>query len=246
MKKGLSYIDVAVSVGIFVIYLIIAFVILKPSIKEENIASLLLPSLKNSFEKSVIWKIDKYPIFLNATDPNPNYEITVPFGFQPQKIDFVNKDIDNRDFYYQPFLVNGKQAFNLSFRDPSIILNQAEPYYILYSDDFNNVHLANPESMNPAPILSYNYDFGVKEEFIGISVQKFNNLPTIPDLKNAFRFPNNNEFSISIYDLNEVQIFDYSTSIIPKEAKVYAIQYTSFILYQNSSRVPVFVQLKIW
>ena len=245
MKKGLSYIDMAISVGIFAIYLIIAFIILKPSIKEENTASLLLPSLKNSFEKSVIWEIEKYPLFLYATDPNP-YEIIVPFNFDSQKIDFVNKDIIVRDFYYQSFPVNGKQAFKILFQEPTPALNNTEPYYILYSDDFDKSHLLNPPAGISAPADSYNYTFGVKEEFIGISIQKINNLRSISDIKNTFRFPSNNDFSISIYDSNEMQILDFYTLIIPKDAKVYAIQYTSFILHQNSSRVPVFVQLKIW
>ena len=35
MKKGLTYIDVAISMGIFVIYGLFVFIIFKPAIEEE-------------------------------------------------------------------------------------------------------------------------------------------------------------------------------------------------------------------
>jgi hypothetical protein len=205
----------------------------------------LLPSLKNGFEQSVLWKIDKIPLFIYATDPTANYEITIPFVFQSQKIDFVDKDIKGREFYYTPINIGGKTAFKILFHEPTPILNNKEPYYILYSENFSLVHLGGAPFAIPSDPLSYNYSLGVKEEFIGISLQKLNIITTTPDLKDVFKFPTNNDFSILVYDSNELQIFNYSTSIIPVDAKVYGIQYTSFILYQNSSRVPVFVQLKI-
>lgn len=246
MKKGLSYVDIALSIGIFLIYLIIAFIILKPSIKEENIATLLLPSLKDNFESFTFSRIHQYPIFLYATDSMPGYELIVPFNLKSEQINFLDKDFNIKPFFYESILVNNKPAFRLIFEENSVIINEKKPYYILQSDDFNLVHLTSPTT-NLAPTQSYNYTFGVQEEFVGISINEFNKLLTYFNIKSKFNFPFNNDFGIFIYDDTSKQpILNYSTAVRQIDVPVYSLQYTSFILYDNTTRMPVLVLLQVW
>src|SRR3989344_850961 len=132
MKKGLSYVDISVSIAIFLIYLIIAFILFKPSIKEENI-SLLLPHLRNSFESSVSWKIDRYPVFLKTNNTESfDYEIEIPFNFSYDNINIVYENFTEKPFHYK----KTDKTFNITFED-TLEPNKKRPYYILYSKDIN-------------------------------------------------------------------------------------------------------------
>src|SRR3989344_6689523 len=71
MKKGLSYIDISISAGIFVLYLLFVFVTLRPGIKEDIGGGYLLQIVQRGFYDKVFINVSKYPLFINYHTFNP-------------------------------------------------------------------------------------------------------------------------------------------------------------------------------
>lgn len=256
MKKGFSYIDVAVSVGIFVVALVIAFVLMKPALRQENTGGLLLPSLKSGFENSTFWTISRIPFFLNSTDGNYlAYNISVPYNLNSNNVNLLCSNLSNVTFYYVNYNIPSGPVFLLQFPisiDPKI----KAPFYIEYSKDLyyplnhvGDLPLGGLYSTNFASPSSYNYTFGLEEDLTGISIPKFNNLTesNYNNLKSQFGIPNNNDFSILVSNINNnTAILNYNVKSPDVQSAVYVLEYTSFILYDNTTRMPVIISLKVW
>ena len=245
LKKGFSYIDVAVSVGIFLIALSIGFVFMRPAIKQENPGPILLPLLKEGFENETYWKIYRIPFFIKNTMGVPlgtdGVKIDVPFNFSSQHVNLTDIDLNFIPFYYT--LLNPK-GFNISF---TAELNPSKTiYYLMYSEEYSS----NPttgEAQNLIPSENYDTTFGVREELTGISLSKFIKLNNYDQLKTNFRIPKNNDFSIIIYTTNNYTKIGEYTPVEPSdEQPIYVLEYTSFILYENSTRMPVYISLRLW
>ncbi|MBI2670869.1 hypothetical protein HYX18_02740 [Candidatus Woesearchaeota archaeon] len=245
MKKGFSYVDVSISVGIFLVALIIAFVLIKPAIKQENISTILLPVVRYGFENATFWTIYRHPIFLSSSyNSQATYEIEVPFNYNSKNVNLTDINMDYIPFSYESG-TSQRPTFNVSIL-ALIISSSKTTYYLLYSDDYNYEYQTSIFQSDVSYTL-YTYNFGVREEIKGISTDKFKKLSSYEDLKKQFKFPSNNDFSISLYDtLNRNLILSYSYATPAKDKAVYSLQYTSFILYENSTRMPVLVAINVW
>jgi hypothetical protein len=244
LKKGFSYIDVAVSVGIFILALSIGFVLMRPAIKQENPGPILLPLLKEGFENQTSWTIYRIPFFIKSPTPGVTSKVMVqvPFNLSLGKINLTNYDLNYKEFYYQSLLPD--KGFNLTFID--VFTVEKNVYYLIYSPNFNYT-LSTSDPSPSTPISSFDTAFGVREELTGISLDKFNELVNYDQLKSNFRIPKNNDFSVAIYTTNNyTKIGEYIPVEPSKEKPVYVLEYTSFILYENSTRMPVYVSLKLW
>lgn len=251
MKKGFGYIDFAISIGVFVIALILAFVIVRPTIKQENSGSFLLPVLRDGFEKATYWKIERHPFFINSSNENlGTYEVEVPFDFNSNNINLTDKDLNYVPFdYYKDIPL--QKDFNITFK-AQLPKNLKEPFYLLYSKDF----YYNPTTFDSHPgvhpgdfiVISFsNVTHGISEDFFGISVDKFKKLNDYDALKSQFKFPVKNDFAISVYaPVSKEKILSYSRVNPNENAPIYSITYTSFLLYWNTTRIPVLVSLQAW
>lgn len=243
-KKGFSYVDVAVSVGIFLLGLTIALVLMRQGIKTEDTGSLILPSIRYGLENYTSYTVYKHTFFityLGTTNINTAYQIQFPFDYNPRNMKLVDYDLNNK-----PFSINQLATIPIIQFDDSIPNSNKQIYYILYSDQFNFNNAINPSiTLNPSP--EYTYQIGLSDQIIGISIDKFNNLPNYDALKASLKIPDYNDFSIFIYDSqmnNILYKYDYAQ---PSEGKqVYVLQYSSYILYDNSTRKPVTVNIRTW
>jgi hypothetical protein len=242
LKKGFSYIDVAVSVGIFILALSIGFVLMRPAIKQENPGPILLPILKEGFENQTSWTIYRMPLFIKSSASGTlKVMVQVPFNFYLGKINLTDYNLNYQEFGYKPLSDKG---FNLTF--VHFFSTEKGVYYLLYSADFNYT-LSTSDPLPSESVSNSDTNFGVREELTGISLNKFNELVDYDQLKTNFRIPKNNDFSIAIYTTNNyTKIAEYIPVEPSKEKSVYVLEYTSFILYENSTRMPVYVSLRLW
>ncbi|MEK6974061.1 MAG: hypothetical protein AABW41_02390 [Nanoarchaeota archaeon] len=244
MKKGFSYVDISISVGVFLIAIIIALFLIRPSIKQEDMGKLLLPSVKNGFDSETSWTIYRYPIFLRSDFQNSEtYQLEVPFNFKSENINMTSLDFNYLPFKYESN--NAKEDFFISVTD-QIPAGKKKAYYLLYSSDFK--YSGNTgNTQGTIAMTEYSYEFGVREEITGISTDKFNKLKPYSELKKQFKMPTSNDFSINVYDaITKDLLLKYQDKEPGNQETVYALQYTSFVLHENSTRMPVLVNLRVW
>ena len=63
-KKGLSYVDWAISVGIFIVYAIILFFIFRPSLQQDYSQEYLGEIIKAGIEKDAYYSMERVPLFI--------------------------------------------------------------------------------------------------------------------------------------------------------------------------------------
>jgi len=79
MKKGLTHIDWAMSIGLFILYLVIIFILFKPGIKEEYTSDFLSSIVQQGITDDSYLKIEKTPIFIepNILASSGDYHIQI-------------------------------------------------------------------------------------------------------------------------------------------------------------------------
>ncbi|MBS3147065.1 hypothetical protein J4471_05230 [Candidatus Woesearchaeota archaeon] len=83
MKKGVSYIDISVSAGIFILYLLFIFVTLRPGIKEDIKGEYLIQILQRALYNNITMEVEKYPLFIYY---DPGYDLGGPLGIATEGI----------------------------------------------------------------------------------------------------------------------------------------------------------------
>ncbi|GEM_PF-2955480 len=81
MKKGLTYIDVAISVGIFVIYALFLFITFRPAIQEEYDDDYLISIVQTNFIRDTYWSQSRIPIAITPADDVSGKAVTITFPF---------------------------------------------------------------------------------------------------------------------------------------------------------------------
>src|SRR3989344_1622044 len=93
MKKGMSYIDWMISLGIFLIYLVVIFIVFKPGIAEEYPEGYLTDIVRENIQKDASWNIIKIPLFVDSSITG-NWQLTLDYPFEiAQENTFIFGDI---------------------------------------------------------------------------------------------------------------------------------------------------------
>src|SRR3989338_9043170 len=148
MKKGVSYIDVAISAGIFILYLLFIFVTLRPGIKEDISGEYLLQIISSGLNNKISMNISKYPLFINYHTENPidpwdpnNEDVIVelkgfPFNWTENKTNILDK-------YYAPVIFNitrhDLNTLNLTLKTREIIFGIGEEKLNNTNDDYQQL-----------------------------------------------------------------------------------------------------------
>ncbi len=242
-KKGFSYVDVAVSVGIFLLGIIIALVLMRQGIKTEDTGSLILPDIRYRFENYTSYTIYRHPFFISNIPGNTptHYQIQFPFNYNPRNIKLVDYHFNDKQLS-----INSLTTVPIIQFSDTIPDDKKHIYYILYSDQFNFNNNNNPSITLDNPAQN-TYQIGLSDQITGISVDKFNNLPSYNILKDTLKIPTYNDFSIFIYDpqMNNV-LYSYDNVQPTEDKQVYVLQYSAYLLYDNSTRRPVTVNIRTW
>src|SRR3989344_255927 len=267
MKKGGSYIDVAISAGIFILYLLFIFVTLRPGIKEDISGEYLLQIISSGLNNKISMNISKYPLFINYHTENPidpwdpnNEDVIVelkgfPFNWTENKTNILDK-------YYAPVIFNitrhDLNTLNLTLKTRNIILNSPlddpDVFFLSYSEDFNfSADFSLPSETQTPRIISENnfyFRFGTKEIIFGIGEEKLNNTnDDYQQLKQKFNFPEDKDFIIIVYEGKSPNNIIYSYSkIIPTETEkhIFVLQWSDILIKKDGTTIPIIINIRTW
>ncbi|MBI2663440.1 hypothetical protein HYX15_02815 [Candidatus Woesearchaeota archaeon] len=253
--KGASQVDWAISMGLFLIYVLGLIVFLRPGLQPVLENDLLLSVVKNNLEKDVNVKIQKIPLFINISDytkqspPNSGvYKIEVndPLPFEGQESEFAILDNENR---FVNFDLTGDKKLRF---DGEVVTNKMNIFWILFFDNntYNNQNPTQSVSINNEKNFSYSY--GVTEEIRGFSYNNLLNLEqNISKLKQNWNFPIDKDFSISLINTTNSQynqtniIFSYNQKESLQQTDVYVKEWKSWIINEKAELYGVILNVRV-
>ena len=260
MKKGVSYIDIAISAGIFILYLLFVFVTLRPGIKEDVKGDYLIQIVENGFYQTAFINISKYPLFVdieNLWGPNLDGVIELsgfPFSWTENKTKILGKNNELKIFNITFDSQINKS--NLTILDNSNNLKTGQNLFgLFHSENFNfTPDFSSPGSgitpriRNPTHL---NFTVGVAERSFGIGNQTIFNLKdiTYDQTKSNINFPEEKEFFITIYDATNTDkaLFGYGSSAQPDLEKfIFVLQWSDILIKDDGNSIPVIVNVRAW
>ncbi len=265
-KKGFaSHIDWAISVGVFVVYVLLLFIFLRPGAQPVYLQGNLLKIVESGFNEDVVYSVDKIPLFIR---PNGNNFPSAPGDYQLaiENVDFPFASYDSENFTLilqnkseLPFQIELRPTAYDSLRFNSSFSGNDVNYifFLLYSSEHrydrslgtDSDRLLYKPGLDSSPdITNFTYEFGVKDTVSGLSVDKLSSLPTdYGALKLRWKFPADRDFSVVATKLETNEVFKEINSIrLPTNINVYANTYLDWILEPNTDTVPVNVTIRVW
>lgn len=264
MKKGVSHIDWAISMGIFLVYVLSMFIFIRPSldqpISQENLFVILLEGLS----KDVKYRIEKIPLYIDYTGNDKTiaritFTETNKFPYQGDDKDFALLDQNNN---YLPFVANlNNQIGSIKFQyDYGLRTNRQYIFFLLYSKELDyQGFIPTPGDENiPEEQIAKNgedftYKFGITEPITGVSTDKLNELKNNYDyqtLKQNWKFPDIQEFSLAVYDSSTFQysqddeILSYNKNTTTQQANIYTKEFKDYILKPNTELKPIIINFR--
>ena len=245
MKRGLTHIDWAISIGLFLIYLIVVIVLFRPGIAEDYTADFLSSIIKQGIEENSSIIIEKMPIFIEplGSVPAGDYSITLP------EVDFwelgnsavVNENLEMKDFNYA-----GSSLTFEGYLEPS----KKTTFWILKSD---SILYTSPEAISEPLIdpLDFTYALGVKQKIKGIYRTKFDtdiNQTDYSALKEQWHYPAKKDFEIFIYNgLNLTNPeFEITNGVETNNEQINVLQWSDWFINENSSREVITIMVRTW
>lgn len=259
-KKALSYVDLAVSAGVFILYLVIAIAIFKPGIKSDFRPDILTSIVEENIKNEIYWQAQRIPIFINqgsfpvALDDSRN--MVLEFPFDKSQINNTNSRVLDVNLQQLSFDIANKISNNLSVQF-TFKLSNANKKSLVYLAYFPGANLSSNQDPNQIPLFAgaeFTYKYGVKETLKGVSPDKFASFNSLDYAvtKRKWGYPDSRDFSVEIFQGTNITessnpIYSYQKAYpATKEVSVYAIEYADLILYENTTRQVVTVRIKTW
>jgi hypothetical protein len=242
MKRGALHVDWVFSIGLFIVYLIILFLLIKPGVKpiykSENLMYIVEINFEdtNDFSEGAYWVVKKMPILI--------YNCTTK-GLQPQVYPKVKVTL------------NGSWEFNDSSKEfikeyrtlPSCMSgsNVCDKFWLVYYP----IKFPLEKYTLNLELTNCYADFGATETNTGISKDRFIDL-TKKDLKSNWSYPLNKDFRIYMLDKEDLNYNlkdinpDYSTGQQDEGANVFVKRWRDFILDKNGILKPIIIHLEVW
>jgi hypothetical protein len=262
-KKGAaSHVDWAISIGLFVVYTLLLFIFLRPGTEPVYSQSNLLTIIASSLNADYQYSIEKTPLFIR---PNGNNFPSAAGEYQAEirKANLAFDVDDAKNFSLQ--LVNGsdvKFEMGLSHSHNNDFLrlnstfdgnNKDYIFVILYSNEHAyDSHLSQAAGAglllyDPPKNINFTYELGVKEVVTGFSSEKLAGHVDYAALKTAWKFPADRDFSVVVTDVvTGVKLKVVNDVVVPPNINVFANTYLDWLLYNNSTMVPVNVFIRVW
>jgi len=256
-KIGASHIDWAVSMGIFLVYILLMIVFLKPGITPIYEPESLMILIEDQFFDDTQWVVKETQLGIRKCGPivpptegrECNIHININNEWEFKKVneveDFEPRILNTDDIIgIKGGIICGIQS-NL-FIDKTMKL-------IYYPSDPHDQK--NPENMwidvtseNNPPTACEASGLGGTIEYEGLNKNLVNDLvsKTYVDLKSDWDFPENKDFKIEV--ISEAGNADNigSKSEPAAEINVFVKEISTVYLNQDSTREPVVIRIGIW
>ncbi len=239
-KKGLSYVDWAVSFGLFVIYLLAIFILLRPAISDSYNSEFLSTIVKQGMEEDSYIELSLYPVFVEIIAGHPS-SISLPL---PAGYDFLNDSNMILLDSVQSQLNTQIAGNNLNFE--YIFSTGINKFTIVHSDMISYTNTL-PGAISPG---DFNYTIGIEENKEGLYEDLFLNLPDYQDLKSDWGYPMNHEFAIYIYNSTELKseniILYKNETELPQDKVVNVLKWSDWKLNSNSTDESITILIQTW
>ncbi len=263
MKKGAaSHVDWAISIGLFVVYILLMIIFLRPGIQPVYSQSSLLSIVDKNLERDVSYNIERTALFIRPNKeyfptsfPN-TYQISIEGTNLPshggQKKNFLLVSNDSTPLPFEIKLTgNDYLRFNYLFNSMSAIyvylLNCSE---IDYSKNYEISLSEDPNKLFYDPTIephNFTYEFGVTEMLTGFSRDKLSRIKDYSSLKKGWDFPVDRDFSVVITEINNNQrLLELNNIQLAPNINVFANSYRDWVLESNAVLVPVNVTVRVW
>lgn len=244
-KKG-GHVDWVISMGIFIVYVLALFILLRPGIKPVYRPTDLLNNLQANFENDIMWTVKTIPLFVRTCKPGAagrTTEIIVDDQNNFWRISkaYLGNDPDNA--VIMPLSCIGEISY---FREiVTLIFEQTfKPYS---SSNFPKLKLTCSDE-DPTYCVA---ELGVFENINGLNPTMLTDITSdsveaYKTLKTRWGIPEDKEFSIYI-DRNVDGAIEKIIGADPFEkANVFVRRIESQIVEPIGTTTPVAVYLRVW
>ncbi len=237
-KKGAEHVDWAISIGIFILFLLAILVYIKPVYKPTYEAETLGEMVKNSFLAE-----NNATIYRTLVITEHKEEVPVCNSIELSINNLGNIYVTKEDLVTQAEKYK-KVDNKIIFPNPTII----SKYWVYYNLESTQWNINGDDNYNPK--CTSNPKIGETEEYIGL---RGSTSGTYIDLKNKIKgFPESKEFRIGVIKTNgeEQQAYTPSGSPTPPEdVNVYVYEFLYPLLTWGSnqpSKTNYIVSIQIW
>lgn len=261
-KKALSYVDLAVSAGVFILYLVIAIAVFKPGIKSDFRPDILTSIVEENIKNEIYWQAQRIPIFINTqpicvskSEIYSNLEFHFPFDksvINNKTARLLDQDLRLLDFEIDN-IVNPNFTVQYNFACAGTL--HKDIIYVAYFPQANLSPQITPTGgFTYSSDTTYSVKYGVKETLKGVSPDRFASFNSLDYAitKRKWGYPDSRDFSVEIFQGTNITessnpIYSYQKAYpATKEVSVYAIEYADLMLYENTTRQVVTIRIKTW
>jgi hypothetical protein len=268
-KKGLQFVDWAISAGLFIIYLVILFILMAPAFTEDYSPEYLGSIVEAGIEGNLSIELIRFPAFMRleespwpaivgASRPYRFYLNNLPKEFDtliPEKQiiiynnktqELVKKDID---------LIGDRIVF--AAYQPQIGIDSPPPTE--RASVTLDIFFSDYEIFNDSPLGSaipwpgtQESTIGVGESVKGIFEEKFNNFfagKEYTEVKEDFHFPLERDFTIEVFngtDLSAPARLAYNQTLPDEKDTVNTLVWAGWIIDNTTQRTGVTILVKVW
>lgn len=254
MKKGATHVDWAVSLGIFLIYLLSLLIIIRPGFTPLYTGDVLVSIIEDGLDKEVYWNITKVPLFVRMDNVGGNvYNINITdFKLKWNETTLFNDEdfflADNQRRILNFSLVGNQLKFTAieSFKEKKTYI-----FWLTYSGEggYENTPFTPGEFVAPE---KYTFDYGTAEEIDGISLDRFMDLGDTDEMKTRWNYPKEKDFAISLintsktaYTLSDIA-YNYSSGDVYEQTDVFVKERKDDVVDKYGNRGLVTVNIKVW
>lgn len=257
--RAASHVDWAISIGIFLLYVLSIFIFIQPGVEPVQRNDLLVDFLETSLKKDAYHTIKETPLFINLTNADTgDYKLFIKFDrnnefpFPGNEVDFAIINTTN-DFLKFSLSQSGEEDVKRFKFDSYVEKNKLNVFYLLYSNELKYDNDNPQQEIEIKDGENFTYSFGVTADLYGISVRNLTNLnQDFESLKVSWNLPLNKDFSILLANTSKLQyakeevIFFYNYSDPFEQADVFVKEWRDFILNKNGQLDPVIMNIRIW
>lgn len=260
-KRGAIHVDWAISMGIFLIYVIFLFTLIKPGYYEEFKPENLFTIVEGNFIKNTVTSVKEIQFVIESCGGNGNFKLEDSNGRYKFSELFRDGVLINKDdgSVTTPGISIGNQI-NIICGEPNYPIINKDSWVVFTATSYPNVHLdfANINSV-PKYLTTCNHPSGKVEnckaslgaitEFKGLDESYVNELKTksYSNLLNEWGFPTNKKFNITVTNLRDQNIMEISDGETPLEGiNIFVKEFNNIYLNKYNERENVKVRMVVW
>lgn len=246
MKKGSSHVDWAISMGLFITYLMLMLIFIRPGIEPIYDETTLVNNVKSNFQNDSYSSVDKTPFYMSLKNVGSrDYVVTIDglnlespltkYTVLNSSMDFVKCRIESNKVSFDAYMSSGNTY----------------TYYLIHADNFTYQN-TNPQNILEITKANLTFSKGVIEKTSGISTEKLKSIQDYDKLKTKWKYPSDKEFMIRLYNttyLNYSQkdiIFSNGFSGEIDEENVFVSEWRDFLIDKKGYLHGVIINMRIW